>query len=117
MAKSLDIEIQETLPLLGNEEKKSLLGVIKSFLNLKKQEVPSQQHAHQNEKSVRSPLAEKGHKYETQDELGANAEHTNFSKEELSKFYERREQYLSGNMETYSVEEAHNLIRQSKNKK
>lgn len=34
----LDIEIQKYLPLLGNEEKKSLLSVIKSFLNLKSAE-------------------------------------------------------------------------------
>jgi len=32
----LDSEIQKYLPLLGNEEKQSLLSVIKSFLNLKK---------------------------------------------------------------------------------
>jgi hypothetical protein len=32
---ALDTEIQKYLPLLGNEEKQSLLGVIKSFLNLK----------------------------------------------------------------------------------
>jgi len=36
--KSLDAEINKFLPLLGNDEKKSLLGVIKSFLNLKKEE-------------------------------------------------------------------------------
>ena len=33
---ALDFEIQKYLPLLGNEEKQSLLSVIKSFLNLKK---------------------------------------------------------------------------------
>ena len=32
----LDTEIKKYLPLLGNEEKMSLLTVIKSFLNLKK---------------------------------------------------------------------------------
>ncbi len=31
----LDTEIQKYLPLLGSEEKRSLLSVIKSFLNLK----------------------------------------------------------------------------------
>ena len=36
--KSIDTEIQKFLPLLGIEEKKSLLGVIKSFLLLKKEE-------------------------------------------------------------------------------
>ena len=33
----LDTEIQKYLPLLGNEEKKTLLSVIKSFLHLKKE--------------------------------------------------------------------------------
>jgi len=33
---ALDFEIQNSLPLLGNEEKQSLLSVIRSFLNLKK---------------------------------------------------------------------------------
>ena len=33
---ALDSEIQKFLPLLGNEEKQSLLSVIKSFLSLKK---------------------------------------------------------------------------------
>jgi len=37
MAKSLDIEIQEYLPFLGNEEKKSILGVMKSFVLLKRE--------------------------------------------------------------------------------
>ena len=35
MAQALDNEILKYLPLLGNEEKKSLLSVIKSFLSLK----------------------------------------------------------------------------------
>jgi hypothetical protein len=34
---SLDTEIKKYLPLLGNEEKISLLTVIKSFLHLKKE--------------------------------------------------------------------------------
>ena len=33
---ALDYEIQKYLPLLGNEEKQALLGVIKTFLSLKK---------------------------------------------------------------------------------
>ncbi len=37
MAQVLDKQIQKYLPLLGDEEKKSLLGVIKSFLSLKKE--------------------------------------------------------------------------------
>lgn len=36
MATTIDAEIQKHLPILGHEEKKSLLGVIKSFLSLKK---------------------------------------------------------------------------------
>ncbi len=39
MAQILDKQILEYLPLLGNEEKKSLLRVIKSFISLKK-EIP-----------------------------------------------------------------------------
>jgi hypothetical protein len=35
MARTLDQEIRKYLPLLGTEEKKSLLSVIKSFLHLK----------------------------------------------------------------------------------
>jgi len=35
----LDSEIQRFLPLLGNEEKQSLLSVIRSFLNLRKDEI------------------------------------------------------------------------------
>ncbi len=34
---ALDSEIQKYLPLLGNEEKQSILSVIKSFLSLKKE--------------------------------------------------------------------------------
>ena len=36
--KSLDREINKFLPLLGTDEKKSLLSVIKSFIQLKKEE-------------------------------------------------------------------------------
>jgi hypothetical protein len=39
MATTIDTEIQKYLPLLGNDEKKSLLGVIKSFLSLKKENI------------------------------------------------------------------------------
>jgi len=35
MIKALDKQILEYLPLLGPEEKQSLIGVIKSFLHLK----------------------------------------------------------------------------------
>ncbi len=37
-AKTIDIEIQKYLPLLGLEEKKSLLSVIRSFIHLRKEE-------------------------------------------------------------------------------
>ncbi len=37
-ARALDAEINKFLPLLGKEEKLSLLGVIKSFMHLKKEE-------------------------------------------------------------------------------
>jgi len=36
-ASALDTEIKKYLPLLGNEEKQSLLSVIRSFLSLKKE--------------------------------------------------------------------------------
>ncbi|MES2702964.1 MAG: hypothetical protein V4649_10010 [Bacteroidota bacterium] len=36
MANSLDAEINKYLPFLGNDEKKSLLSTIRSFLTLKK---------------------------------------------------------------------------------
>lgn len=37
MGQAIDKEIQQFLPLLGNEEKESILAVIRSFLNLKKE--------------------------------------------------------------------------------
>ena len=68
-AKSLDVEIQKYLPLLGKEEKKSLLGVIKSFLNLKKEE-SSRISIEQYNKEIDEALAEfKAGKYTTQEEL------------------------------------------------
>ena len=36
MAQTVDAEIQKYLPLLAVEEKRSILAVIKSFMNLKK---------------------------------------------------------------------------------
>lgn len=38
MAQALDKQILDYLPLLGSEEKKSLLSVIRSFLSLKEEE-------------------------------------------------------------------------------
>jgi len=40
--RSLDTQIQNYLPLLGKEEKQSILGVIKSFLKLKDAPHPPQ---------------------------------------------------------------------------
>lgn len=40
-----------------------------------------------------------------------------FSPEDLRKFYDRRTEYLEGKTETYTVEEAHNIIRQSRQTK
>lgn len=69
MALSLDAEIQKYLPLLGNEEKISLLGVIKSFLNLKKEE-SAHISIEQYNKEIDEALAEvKAGKYITQEEL------------------------------------------------
>lgn len=41
---------------------------------------------------------------------------SSYTDEELKMFYERREKYLSGNSSTYTAEEAHNYIRQSRKK-
>ena len=46
--------------------------------------------------------------------LQGNMQHERFSAEDLKKFYDRRAEYLEGKMETYTVEEAHNLIRQAR---
>ena len=35
MSQSIEQQIQQYLPLLGNDEKRSVLSVIKSFINLK----------------------------------------------------------------------------------
>ena len=40
---SADKQLQQYWPLLGNEEKKSILGIIKSFLKLKEESVPAHQ--------------------------------------------------------------------------
>ncbi len=67
MAKSVDIEIQKYLPLLGNEEKKSLLGVIKSFLSIRKETAFD---IAQYNKDIDLSIAEvKAGKYISQDDL------------------------------------------------
>jgi predicted transcriptional regulator len=67
--KSLDAEINRYLPLLGNEEKKSLLGVIKSFLQLKKDQ-KDHLTIEQYNKEIDEALAQvKEGKFVTQDEL------------------------------------------------
>jgi len=38
-----------------------------------------------------------------------------YTKDEIKMFYERRQQHLNGESKSYSVEEAHNLIRQNRN--
>ncbi len=38
------------------------------------------------------------------------------SEQDIAGFYERRNEYLSGNTRTYSVEEAHAIIRNSREK-
>lgn len=40
-----------------------------------------------------------------------------YTQEELDEIYERREKYLEGRSKTYSVEEAHRLIRENRTKK
>ena len=67
MAKSVDIEIQKYLPLLGTEEKKSILGVIKSFLSIRKETAFD---IEQYNKDIDQSLAEvKDGKYINQDDL------------------------------------------------
>ena len=47
--------------------------------------------------------------------LENDIEHTHsYSPEEIKKFYERREEHLAGKTETYTMEEAHQYIRQQK---
>ncbi len=68
-AKSLDAEINRFLPLLGMDEKKSLLSVIKSFISLKKVE---SQHIsiEQYNKEIDEALAQiKAGNYITHEEL------------------------------------------------
>jgi hypothetical protein len=49
--------------------------------------------------------------------LQADISHTStFSNEELKMFYERRQKYLDGQSKTYSAEESHEYIRQSRKK-
>ncbi len=45
--------------------------------------------------------------------LQGNQQAEKFSPEDLKEFYDRRAEYLEGNTPTYSVKEAHDLIRQS----
>lgn len=37
-----------------------------------------------------------------------------YSKEEIKEFYDRRQKHLNGESKSYTVEEAHNLIRQNR---
>jgi len=68
-AKSLDSEINKFLPMLGIEEKVSLLGVIKSFINLKKEE-SNHISIQQYNKEIDEALAQvKTGNYITQEEL------------------------------------------------
>jgi len=41
---------------------------------------------------------------------------SSYTDEELKKFYDRREKYQQGNTTTYNAEEAHEYIRNSRNK-
>ncbi len=57
MTGAIDMEIQKYLPLLGNEEKKSLLGVIKSFLNLKNENSREEIDIEQYNKEIDAAMA------------------------------------------------------------
>ena len=46
--------------------------------------------------------------------LQGSLQQERFSTEELKKFYDRRAEYMEGKAETYTVAEAHNIIRQSR---
>lgn len=37
-----------------------------------------------------------------------------YTQDEIKMFYERRQQHLNGESKSYSIEEAHNLIRQNR---
>ncbi len=67
--RSLDAEINKFLPLLGSEEKKSLLGVIKSFMHLKKEEITRINIAQYNEEIDEALAQVKAGNYVTQEEL------------------------------------------------
>jgi hypothetical protein len=57
MAQVLDKQIQQYLQLLGNEEKKSILSVIKSFVSLRK-EIPVQTTIEEYNKELEEAEAE-----------------------------------------------------------
>lgn len=59
MAQILDKQILEYLPLLGNEEKKSLLSVIKSFVSLRK-EIPAHLSIEEYNQEINEAEAEYG---------------------------------------------------------
>ena len=49
--------------------------------------------------------------------LKGSIQQSRFSPEDVKKFYDRRTEYVTGNMPGYSVEEAHSIIRRSKKQK
>jgi hypothetical protein len=68
-SKSLDTEINKFLPLLGMDEKKSILGVIKSFVHLKKEEARHITIEQYNEEIDEAVAQVKAGNYITHEEL------------------------------------------------
>ncbi len=71
-ARTIDSEIVAYLPLLGEGEKKSLLGIIEAFLKLKQPDHGERVSIEQYNAELDEALARiKSGKYHTQDEAGA----------------------------------------------
>ena len=73
MTPVLDKQIVDYLPLLGEEEKRSLIGVIKSFIHLKRNEISVSIEEYNNELKEAEAEYEKGD-YITHDEMKTKIE-------------------------------------------
>lgn len=72
MAQVIDKQIIDYLPLLGNDEKKSILGVIKSYVKLKEQPQRVSLEQYNNEIDEAMARIDAG-KYLTQEEVEREA--------------------------------------------
>ncbi len=73
MAQTLDKQILQYLPLLSSEEKRSILGVIRSFINLKKDETERISLDDYNRELDEALSRVKGGSYLTQEEVEKSA--------------------------------------------